>query len=822
MRLSIIILLFNLTIIFVQAQKFISIYGRVTDIDNYPIPSVNIVVIGKNIFTSTDKYGNYEIKVPAGEKCSLSYSFLGYKTEIYEYIPDESDKLQVDKVLYIINQELGEVSVLSRYNENLSYTKLDPKSYDFLPNASGNIESLIKTQPGVVSTNELTSQYSVRGGNFDENLVYVNDIEIYRPFLLRSGQQEGLSFVNSDLVSSIKFSAGGFDAKYGDKMSSVLDIQYKKPTSFAGSFSFSFLGVSAHLEGISKNKKWTQITGFRYKTNQYLLGSLETTGEYRPNFGDFQTYITYTPNPKVEIDFLGNISQNNYLFVPESLKNSFGTFNEAYTLNIYYDGNELDKFGTTFGAVALNFKPTSTLTLKFTSSVFKTIEQETYDIMGQYFINQIGQSPKTMGDSLVNIGIGTFLNHARNYLHANVISFNHNGSYNIGNNNLLWGFRVQNERVADRISEWRMVDSAGYSIPSPNPFTDSIVSMEEQYSSNVNLNTNRFDGYFQNNLHYDLAQSKIDIDLGVRFNYWTFSKEVLFSPRGSITYDPGWQKDIIFRFATGVYDQPPFFKEMIDPTGKLNTNIKAQQSFHYVLSADYLFSLFDRPFKWTTELYYKDLKNLIPYKVDNVQIKYAAKNEAVGFARGIEMKINGEFVKGLESWASISLSRTMENIINDYYYVLKDTTLVKIEPGYYRRPTDQLLGFNLFFQDYLPNNPSYKVGVNLVYGTRMPFSSPYSPYYDSHVQAELKAYKRVDISFSKVLKREGKNVEKFPFLNHFKSIWISVEVFNLLGVRNVASLSWVKTLSDNTGYQQFIVENHLTGRRISLKFSVKF
>ncbi len=798
------------------SQEFISISGRVTDTENYPIMLVNVSVKGTSIGTVTDKYGNYEIKIPAIEVCEIIYSYIGYKTVIIKYYPGkyEENKVKEDVILHMSEEEIDEVTVQSRYESYNTFTRLDAKLFENLPNTSGNIESVIKTLPGVVSTNELSAQYSVRGGNYDENLIYVNDIEIYRPFLVRSGQQEGLSFINSDLINSINFSAGGFDAQYGDKMSSVLDIKYKKPTDFRGSFSASLLGVTSHLEGISKNKKLTHISGFRYKTNQYLLNSLETQGEYNPNFYDFQTFITYQLTKKLEINVLGHISQNNYNFIPEARKTATGTFATQLSLDVFYDGQELDKFGTYFGAVSINYKPQENLELKFITSSFNTKEQETYDIQGQYFINLLDKGTDKETDTTLNIGVGTFLDHARNYLNATVLSFTHKGSYQFEARKLLWGITYQKESISDKINEWRMVDSAGYSIP----YSGTEVLLERHYNSGGAINSDRISSFVQNVYNFQAGNSKIDIILGLRGSYWSINNEFIFSPRGSIVMHPGWKRDFIFKFASGVYFQPPFFKELHTPSGDLNLEISAQKSIHYVFTTDYVFKIWNRPFKWVTDVYYKKMDNLIPYKVDNVRIRYAGENIAQGYAMGIDTKINGEFVKGSESWISLSIMETKEDIDGDYYYI----DSVKIEPGYYRRPTDQRFSLNLFFQDYLPNNPAYKMSLNLVYGSKLPFSDPYSKRYDEGVQAQLKAYKRVDIGFSKVIKRESKTYNS-AFINRFNSIWVGVEIFNLFGIKNEVSKSWVKTLSDRSGdIKELFVGNHLTGRRYNIKLSAKF
>jgi len=811
------------------SQNNVTIYGRVTDFENYPIMLVNVSVKGEKIGTVTDKYGNYELKIP-NRKCEIVFSFIGYKNKIIEFNPEEYNTLEIkiDEQLFESHEDIEEVAVQSRFESTSSFSRIDAKHLATLPNTSGGIETMIKTLPGVVSTNELSSQYSVRGGNYDENLVYVNDIEIYRPLLVTAGQQEGLSFINSDLISSIQFSAGGFDAQYSDKMSSVLDIKYKKPRLNAGSATMSLLGGTAHLEGASKNNKFTHISGIRYKSNQYLLNSLETKGEYKPNFADFQTYLTYKLNYALEIGFLGNISNNSYRFIPESVKNSFGTFNNPLSLNIYYDGQELDRFTTYFSALIFNYKPLTELNLKLVISNFNTIEEVTYDIQGEYFINLVDKANENLGDSALNIGVGRFLDHARNYLNARVTSISHKGSYNFVNRKLFWGIKFNNEVISDEINEWRLVDSAGYSVPYNEwawIFVDDYrdyrqeVPLERTYATNIELSSTRISGYIQNIYTFDLKKASIDLTLGFRTSYWSYNKEPVISPRGSIILNPEWKRDIIFRFASGLYYQTPFFKELRNSDGAIVEDIKSQKSIHYVLSADYVFQVKNRPFKWVTDVYYKKMDNLIPYKVNNIQIRYSGENNAVGYARGIDTKINGEFVKGTESWFSLSVMETKEDITNDFYF-LNDTT--KITPGYYRRPTDQRVSLNIFFQDYLPNNPDYKVHVNLIYGSKLPFSSVYSNRYDEGVQATLKAYKRVDLGFSKVLKRESKMTDNKLF-NNFKSVWIGVEVFNLLGIENEVSLSWIKTLSDRSGnIKEFIVPNHLTGRRFNVKLSAKF
>ncbi len=812
-------------------QEVSEIKGTITDNNGKPVSLANITIKGENRGTVSEMDGKYSLEVENQGKVTLVFSCVGYETKEMEIIPEGESPLEINPVLNFSSKSIEEVSIRSRFESSSRFNRIDAKNVKKIPSTSGNFEAVIKTLPGVTSTNELSSQYSVRGGNYDENLVYVNDIEIYRPFLIRSGKQEGLSFINSDLISAIKFSAGGFDAQYGDKLSSVLDIQYKRPVRFGGSASMSFLGANTHLEGISDNRKFTYIAGARYKTNQYMLNSLATQGEYEPNFGDFQSFMTYDLSPSLEINFLGYYSLNSYRFYPDELKESFGTFNNPLSLNIYYDGGEVDRYQTFTGALSMIYQPMEDLNLKFIASGFQTDERETFDIQGQYFINQLDADIGSgeYGDSLLNIGVGTFLDHARNHLNARVLSFSHKGSFTNDLRKTQWGLKVRKEYIQDEMNEWRMIDSAGFSIPHNEYFAfsgDSIIIVPpssvpifHNVKSSSDINATRFTAYLQNIYSFKILQSEFGVTLGARTHYWDVNRELLISPRASVSYNPFWAPRLLFYFSSGVYYQPPFFKELRDLKGRINKDIKAQKSIHYVLSGEYSFTAWNRPFKWTTDVYYKELDNLIPYKIDNVQIRYSDENKAKGYATGLDMNINGEFVEGMESWASLSVLSTKANIPNDFYFTREGEM---VEPGKYPRPTDQLFNFSLFFQDYLPNNPSYKMSLNLAYGSRIPFSSPFSDRFDKGVQVELPPYKRVDIGFSKIFKQSGQTAS-WDFLNHFNQVWLSAEVFNLFGIRNAISYMWVKTLSNQAGVpKEFVVANHLTSRRINLKLNVEF
>tara|TARA_B100001142_G_C14344155_1_gene659225 strand:- start:2820 stop:5021 length:2202 start_codon:yes stop_codon:yes gene_type:complete len=727
--------------------------------------------------------------------------------------------------IYILDQNMepqsfikNEIIVEDKQNRKKTLTRIKPKHATIIPNSSGGVEALIKTLPGVSSANELSSQYSVRGGNFDENLVYIDNIEIYRPFLIRSGQQEGLSFINPDLVGNIIFSAGGFDAKYGDKMSSVLDIKYKKPNKFKASLNTSLLGGSAHFEGISKNNKLSFMTGIRRKSTQYILNSLDTDADYKPIFSDFQSYLKYKINNKWDISFLANISCNTYNMIPENRDTEFGTLNEALKLTIFFDGQEIDKYKTYFGALKSSHILNDKIKLDFISSAFRTIEEEKFDIMGQYWLYQLDNSlgSDNFGDVKYDRGVGTYINHARNSLNATVINFQHNGFFSNNTSEIIWGFKLQKENISDKISEWNVIDSAGYNIPHTpdsvgysNPLIQPslIVSVNDLLKTNINLDSYRNSGYLQ----YSLDIAKFSITSGFRYNYWSFNEELLLSPRLSLSYMPNWEKDVIFKLATGVYYQPAFYKELRDFSGKINWDIKAQKSTHYIFGADYLFYAWDRPFKLVSEVYYKNLKNLIPYKIDNVRIRYLSDEISNGYAAGIDLKVNGEFVPGIESWGSLSIMKTEEDINGDSYLDINGSV---IEPGYIPRPTDQRINFSLFFQDYLPKNPSYKMHLNLVYGSGLIFGPPKSEKFQDILR--IPPYRRVDIGFSKELIRKDKVSSKF--LKNFDSVWISLEIFNLLQINNTVSYLWVTDIAG----RQYAVPNYLTSRQLNAKLIFSF
>jgi hypothetical protein len=795
-----------------------TISGLITDEENNILSAVNISVLGKSIGVISEDDGLYSLTIPANRSVVIGYSFIGYHIEKVR-IPmlKKGQTYTLNIQLQSSSTLLDDVIVTDQKSRKKSFSRIKPKHVSVLPGNSGGIEAILKTLPGVSSANELSSQYSVRGGNFDENLVYVNGIEVYRPFLVRSGQQEGLSFVNTDMVGSIQFSAGGFEAKYGDKMSSVLDITYKRPREIVASLQLSMLGGSGHIEGTNKNGRLSYLIGARHKTSKYLFNAMDTKADYTPKFSDLQAFINYELNTDWQISFLGNISKNEYKMIPENRDTDFGTINEALKLRIYFEGQEVDRYETYFGALSTNYQPSTELNLQFTTSAFQTFEQENFDILGEYWLYQLENNlgSDEFGDVAFDRGVGKYINHARNSLNARVLNFSHKGNYNKEAIKVDWGFRMQKEEIEDKISEWNLIDSAFFNFPHPvdsigNPTSNpnQQIVMSELLKTQINLSSFRNSGYMQ--VSKDIGN--LTINAGTRGSYWTYNEELLMSPRASLAYAPIWEKDVVFRAASGIYYQSPFYKELRTPEGTLNSNIKAQKSTHYVLAADYLFYKWGRPFKWITEVYYKDLENLIPYKVDNVRIQYLANDLSNGYATGIDIKVNGEFVPGVESWASLSVMKTAEDIVGDTKIDANGNT---VDAGYIPRPTDQRVNFSMFFQDYIPGKPIYKMHLNLIYGTGLPFGPPNGEKYQDILR--IPNYRRVDIGFSAVLKSANKK-SKLKWLNTFNSIWVSAEVFNLLDINNTVSYLWVADVSG----REYAVPNYLTARQINAKLIFTF
>jgi hypothetical protein len=821
------LLIFTLVNISVLAQTA-EIKGHVINKENaQAIPEIIIAVKGVPGFATTDSLGNYKLTVPANKEITIVIKHIGYKEINLKRSFEENSSNELNFNLESDINNLKTVQIEDKQARSSTLTRIDPKLIFALP-TTGGFEAIIKTLPGVSSNNELSSQYNVRGGNYDENLIYVNDIEIYRPFLVRSGQQEGLSFINADMVSSVLFSAGGFDAKYGDKLSSVLDVQYRNPRSFGGTVQGSLLGGSVHLEGISKDARFSAIGGIRTRSNQYLLNTLDTKGDYKPFFADGQLLLNYDFTPEFSIQALGNYSRNRYNMVPENRQTKFGTVNEALQLNIYFDGQELNDFETYLGAFTGIYKPNKDLKLKFITSAFRSYEFETYDIQGQYYIDQLETdlSKPNFGDVKFNRGVGTFLNHARNYLTSTVANAEHKGFYK----NATWGVKYQHEIITDKLSEWQNIDSAGYALPQTNPF---VLDLKEVIKQKIDLQSNRGMAYGQNHWSWNgKDSSEFRLTLGARANYWTLNNQLLFSPRGTFSYKPNWKADILLRFSSGIYSQPAFYRELRNFKGEINTALRAQQSIHYVLGSDYNFRMWGRPFKLLAELYYKQLNNLVPYEIDNVRIRYYAENLAKGFATGVDMKLNGEFINGVESWFSLSVMKTAEDIKNDSYYIYYNTDNERIRagyttnttvadsvlyrPGYIRRPADQRVNVGMYFQDYIPKIPKLKMHLNLLYGTGFPFGPPsYDRFKDT---LKMPSYRRVDIGFSWQLISEDHKIKQKNPLHYLKSMWISVEVFNLLAINNTISYLWIKDITD----RQYAIPNYLTNRQLNVKLVTKF
>ena len=811
--LNIIFLLFLYT--YSQDAQIFLIKGKITDeYTQEPISNVNIYC--NEFGTITNKRGIYKLRID-GSKLKTAYiiaSHQGYKNDT-TFIDTGISKLIINKNIQLqpMSTSLMEIDLVSEEARKQGVTKINPKIIERLPGSSGGIEPVIKLLPGVSSNNELSSQYSVRGGNYDENLIYVNGIQIYKPFLVRTGEQEGLSFVNPNMIASLEFSSGGFQAKYGDKLSSVLDIKYKKPTSNNILLSTSMLGVSLNAEGIvtwksnkrGKIHKLTYLVGGRIHATDFLLKSLDTKGDYRPLFKDFQTYLTYSNSkyPDWEFSLLNYYSQNKYQMKPQTRESRFGTISEPLQLTIYFEGQEIDNYETHLAAISSTYSPNKLLKMQFTSSFFNTKEQQFYDILGEYWLDELNNSigSTELGEIAFNRGIGAYMNHARNTLNASVFNIYHDGRYKFNHKGgeIQWGGKYQFENIEDQIREWEMIDSAGYSISSIN---NNNLNLFEFKKGETSIESNRISSYIQLANNFEKKSHNIYITFGSRINYWNVNKELFISPRGTISIKPNWTRDFMFNLSCGSYNQSPFFKEYRDQEGNLNTNISSQKSIHYVINSDYQFKYANRPFKFTTAIYYKKLWDIIPFEIDNLQITYLNENSAKGYAAGLDAKLFGEFVKGVDSWISISILKTEEDIEGDGV-------------GYIPRPTDRRLNTSIFFQDYFPNNPNYTMQLSLIYGTGLPYGAPNSQRFQQ--TARIPSYKRLDVGFSRLIKSDNTS-SNMKFINYFKSIWASIEIFNLVDIQNTASYIWVS----DAGNDYYAVNNYLTGRLVNFKLNIKF
>lgn len=773
-------------------QKRCRIFGAIKDEKGSPIELASVRIQGQPSTTLSNLNGSYSIYCTSHDTITVVYSMIGYETR-KRSIYNPQDSVRIDVMLPSFDASLGEAVVTGQQIQTGTMQKITPKDLKLSPSTTGNgVEEIIATQAGVSTHNELSSQYNVRGGSFDENCVYLNGVEVYRPMLVRSGQQEGLSIINPNMVESIGFSSGGFEARYGDRMSSVLDITYKRPEAFEASLSASMLGGGVYVGW--GNKHVSLMTSLRYKTTRYLLGSLDTNGEYNPNFLDYQAYFSWRPNRRWSLDIIGNISDNHYKFEPEDRETKFGTMQEAKSFKVYFDGKEEDAFRTFFGSTTLtrHFSPNTFLALQF--STFSTKEQETYDIQGEYWLNE--------ATSQEQLGVGTYMEHARNKLRAQVFNSGLRFRTKFTGHVLQAGFNWQRERIKENAREWEMRDSMGYSLPHTPDRLTLIYSQRSQNS----IHTNRFEAYAQDTWRFKTNLGLFNLTYGLRLSYWDWNKETLISPRASIGLMPSFSDKLTFRFATGVYYQAPFYKELRDTTiaggistVQLNRDIKSQRSIHFVLGGDYTFRLMNRPFKFTTEVYYKALSNLIPYSVDNVRIVYYGHNMSKGYATGIDFKLFGEFVPGTDSWITFSIMSTKE----------------KLHGQWLPRPTDQRYNLSLYFTDYFPGTDRWKLALKAAFADGLPFGPPHTDRTQHKFRAP--AYKRVDVGLSyRLIDNEDKHLHRFG--RHIKNAWLGLDAFNLLGIKNVNSYYWVTDITNT----QYAVPNYLTGRQINVRLSIDF
>lgn len=783
----------------------VTIHGKILDEENQPLEFVSVRIGGTAIGATSDLNGDYSISTVEQDTITVIFSSIGYKEESRQLVNPKGD-ITINMRMSTLSHELAEINVTEYRKQTGAMQKIDNEAFKLSPDVSGgSVEAMLTTMAGVNSTNEMSSQYSVRGGTFDENSVYINGIEIYRPQLISSGQQEGLSIINPDLVDNISFSTGGFPAEYGDKMSSVLDIAYKEPQAFEGALSLSLMGGSLSIG--QSSKKFSQIHGFRYKSNSSLLSSMETKGEYDPKYFDYQTNLTLKLSQKFKVSFLGNIAINNYNFKPVNRTTNFGTSTDAKQFKVYFDGQEKDKFETYFGALSLNYAPSKSTNFALIASGYMTNELVSYDISGEYWLDQAGTTGSADTGNAVGgeLGVGRYHEHSRNRLKASVFSIALRGNTGINHHNISYGLSFNREDIYDRTREWELRDSAGYSLPS----NGSSVNMIYNLTSKHDISTNRIAFFVQDSYRVQTSKGYFTINGGVRLSYWDFNKEFLASPRVNVGFVPEQNQRWAFRFATGLYYQSPFYKEYRQPiedgngnyTIALNNEIKSQRSFQLILGSDYTFRAFDRPFKFSAEAYYKLLGNLIPYEVDNLKITYSGVNSSKGFTTGIDCKLFGQFVPGTDSWVSFSLMKTQE-----------DLNGVKVP-----RPTDQRYSFALFFTDYFPKFPKLKFSLRGIFSDGLPTTAPRSSRDKGYFRAP--AYKRVDIGLSYALLSPLKEGEsRSGFHKYFKSIWLGVDVFNLLDISNVSSYYWVTDVNN----LQYAVPNYLTQRQFNVRLSIDF
>ncbi|HEX9513323.1 MAG TPA: TonB-dependent receptor [Puia sp.] len=806
------------------AQKrpaFVS--GKILDENEQALPGVSVVLLGRQSGIITSDSGTFRIRVPAEKAFALVFSFTGYKTEQRNFLLNEKEEERVIVRLERGTRQLQEVVISDqRENREAGLVKLNPKNAINIPAPIGGIESLIKIIVG--SNNELTSQYSVRGGNYDENLIYVNDFEVFRPYLVNNAQQEGLSFINPEMTKSVSFYTGGFQAKYGDKMSSALDIQYKKPRSFGGSAYLGLLEQGLHLEGTGTNNRFTYLLGARNRTNKTLFSSQETKGSYSPSSADFQALFTYQLNSKNLLELLGTLSQTKFHLIPQSSQLTSSIFSPYYTanlgLNVTFDGQEIDKYQTNMLGLSLTQQLRKNLKLKWMASRFEDNEKQSYDITGAYVFGDRNFDKSSADFGLITnpLGAGTYQNYARDRLDITVWNATHKGYLTLRQHFVQWGLSAEQQVVHDQLNEWQYQDSAGYSLP----YHPGIPSLSNVAKSKDDLSITRLTGFIQDNILFR-DSSGFTLQGGLRYNYNTLNKELLLSPRIGASWKPRRSaKDIVYRAALGIYDQPPFFREMLRPDGSLNKDLKAQRSWQVVAGVDHNFKLGDRPFRFTTEAYYKQMTRVDPYDVNNVHIQYFGLNDAKAYATGLEFRLFGELVKDAESWVSVGFMKTMEKIDTSFYTYTLDSLhnpidSAKTKAGWVRRPTDRLFTFGLFLQDYLATNKNLKVFLNFLYGSNLPFNIPGNLRYRNALTID--PYIRIDVGFSALLLDSEKSNRRShsPFRN-FENIWATLEVFNLIDRANTISYLLIKDFSNTT----YALPNRLTPRLLNLKLVARF
>ncbi|WP_109301286.1 TonB-dependent siderophore receptor [Aquimarina sp. AU474] len=795
--------------------------GVILDENKVPVQGANVTYNKSG--AQSDQNGVYALSIPANQEVQISITHIALKSLQFTINLEENQEYELNPVLNTNVEQISTVIISGRERKTVEgIITLDPETIRTTPSANAGVEGLLKSLPGVSSNNELSTQYSVRGGNFDENLVYVNEIEVYRPFLIRSGQQEGLSFVNTDLVRSVDFSAGGFQAKYGDKLSSVLDITYKRPTRLGATIDLSLLGGSASVGGISKNKKLSGIIGLRYRDNSLLVNSKATETNFQPLFADVQTYLSYNFSDKFELGFLGNLAINKYDYQPLREQVNFGTLQTVQALVVNYQGQEEDRYDTYFGALKGTYKPNDNLTLKLIGSAYQTQEQEHYDILAAYALGTVNTDigSEDLGEVEFSEGIGSQLTHARNDLDALIFNLEHKGTYITDNHQFDWGVKYTHEDIRDRLQEFEIIDSAGFSIRPPiidivndqpyTPFASPIVPFVSIRATN-DAQIDRISGYAQYSIRSNIKENEVWANIGIRAHNWNISgntvagsdSQIVFSPRAQIAIKPDWDIDMIFRASGGLYHQPPFYRELRDSLGVVRPEVKAQQSIHIVLGNDYSFKMWDRPFILTSEIYYKKLTDVNPYTIENVRIRYRARNNAEAFAQGIDLRLNGEFVPGTESWVSLGYLKTEENID---------------DRGYISRPTDQRLKIGVLLQDYIPSIPSLKGYLNIVYQTGVPGGSPsYADPYE--FQSRLPDYRRADLGVSYVVVDANKRLKQGNFFNNFKEFNLGFEIYNLFDNQNSITNTFVR---DAASRRQFAIPNVLTPRVFNVRLGIKF